>query len=215
MKSDFIKILENYIVNIGDDLTLRWNEWVKDLNQTEVYEVIGGLISRQVSITKEFASNPNLWNPNIAPILMRSLIDNYINFSWILLDPVERSRKFIFFGLGQEKLLLEHRKKAQAEISDNDNQMIIEAMENWINSQNYDFLTVVNVGSWSEKSVREMAIETGEQELYNYSYQSFSSATHNMWNHISKFNLEHSENPLHRYTKVPAIFNFTPDLFWM
>ena len=214
-KVDLQKYLEDYIENLGEDLKKRWNNWEKDLYEIEIYEVIGGLMARQVSIANEFSRSANLWNPNIAPIILRSMIDNYLNFCWILVEPLERSQKFIYFGLGQDKMQMEHRKSAQQTNPSDENQMVIDSLESWINSQNYEFLTVVNVGSWSEKSVREMASETGELELYNFVYQTFSNVAHNSWSHISKYNLTSSDNPLHKYAKVPAIHNFTFDFYYM
>ena len=212
---DLQKYLEEYVENLGEDLKNRWNNWEKDLYEIEIYEVIGGLMARQVSIANEFSRSANLWNPNIAPILLRSMIDNYLNFCWILLEPLERSQKFIYFGLGQDKIQMAHRKLLQETNPVEENQMAINSLESWINSQNYEFLTVVNVGSWSEKSVREMAIETDELELYNFVYQTFSNVAHNSWSHISKYNLASSDNPLHKYAKVPAIHNFTFDFYYM
>lgn len=212
---DFQKYLEDYIENLGEDLKKRWNTWEKNLDETEIYEVIGGLMARQVSIANEFSRSANLWNPNIAPILLRSMIDNYLNFCWILLQPLERSQKFIYFGLGQDKIQLAHRKLFQESNPSEENQQIIDSIEGWINSQNYEFLTIVNVGSWSEKSVREMATETNELELYNYVYQPFSNVAHNSWSHIGKYNLGVSDNPLHRFAKVPAIYQYKCDFYYM
>ncbi|MFC6269801.1 DUF5677 domain-containing protein [Frigoriflavimonas asaccharolytica] len=212
---DFQKYLEDYIENLGQDLKIRWNSWEKNLDEVEVYEVIGGLMARQVSIANEFSRSANLWNPNIAPILLRSMIDNYLNFCWILLQPLERSQKFIYFGLGQDKIQMSHRKLLQENNPSEENQLVIDSIESWINSQNYEFLTIVNVGSWSEKSVREMATETNELELYNYVYQPFSNVAHNSWSHIGKYNLGVSDNPLHRFAKVPAIYKYTYDFYYM
>jgi hypothetical protein len=51
---------------------------------------------------------------DIAPIILRCMADNYINFSWIAQSPEDRSRKFILHGLGLEKLNLEQRKQQVA-----------------------------------------------------------------------------------------------------
>lgn len=214
-KLDLQQYLENYVENLGKDLKNRWNGWEKNLFEIEIYEVVGGLMARQASIANEFSRSANLWNPNLAPILLRSMIDNYLNFCWILLDPLERSRKFIYFGLGQDKIQLSHRKLAHETNPSEDNKLAIDSIENWINSQNYEFLTIVNVGSWSEKSVREMAIETDELELYNFVYQVFSNVAHNSWSHISKYNLTISDNPLHKFARVPVIYTYSFDFHYM
>jgi len=61
------------------------------------------------------------------------------------------------------------------------------------------------VGSWSGLGAREMAVEADCESLYKYAYAPFSGATHNMWQHISRFNLKYCENPLHKYHKVPSV----------
>ncbi|WP_260241617.1 DUF5677 domain-containing protein [Kaistella jeonii] len=133
----------------------------------------------------------------------------------MLLQPLERSQKFIYFGLGQDKIQMSHRRLLQESNPSEENQQVIDSIENWINSQNYEFLTIVNVGSWSEKSVREMATETNELELYNYFYQPFSNVAHNSWSHVAKYNLAGSDNPLHKFAKVPAIYKYYFDFYYM
>ncbi len=210
------KIIKSYTHNIEEDLKERWNSWEKDLSIPEKFEVIGGLMSRQISIAINFMSCSSIWTGHIAPIIIRSLVDNYINFAWILEDPLERARKFIYFGLGQEKLLLEHRKKElkTREPEEGEN-LVIEATEQWINKQRFTFLTEVSLKSWSEISVRQMAEESNCIDLYNYVYQPFSCAAHNMWNHIAKYNLVESENPLHKFFRKPAIYNLPPDIHYI
>src|SRR3546814_8225011 len=68
------------------------------------------MLARQATLAKDVARAPMLWTGNSAPILLRAMADAYINIAWLLLDPVERCRKFILFGLGQAKLELEHRR---------------------------------------------------------------------------------------------------------
>jgi len=210
------KIINNYNDNIETDIKDRWNSWKKDLTTPEIYEVIGGLMSRQITIANHFNSSSNIWNGHIAPIILRTLVDNYINFAWILENPLERSRKFIYFGLGQEKLQLAHRKKELESREAYENEELMnKALEAWINDQRYEFLTEVSLKSWSEISVRKMAEEANCLDLYNYVYQPFSSNAHNMWNHIAKYNLVESKNPLHKHFRKPGILIDNPDLFYV
>jgi len=140
------------------------------------------------------------------------MTDAYITLAWILKDPLERSRKFILYGLGQQKLMLEHRRAAlTAEGKDPAQDPMVKASEAWLNAQRFNFLTEVNVGTWSEAPVREMAEEADCLDLYRYAYIPFSAATHSMWHHISRLNLEVCENPLHRYHKVPVDADLSPD----
>ena len=89
----FDNIITNYIKNIEEDLTDRWNNWDKVLTAPEQYEVIGGLMARQITITINFLSCSSIWNGHIAPIILRSLIDSFINFAWIFEDIVSKTPK--------------------------------------------------------------------------------------------------------------------------
>ena len=89
---------------------------------------------------------------------------------------------------------------------------LIELLERWINSQQYGFLTDVNLGSWAEINQRKMAEEVGETNFYNYCYTSYSAGVHSMWHHIGVYNLEQCMNPLHRYHKVPVVLELGADV---
>jgi hypothetical protein len=132
------------------------------------------------------------------------MADVYISLAWILESPLERSRKFILYGLGQAKLQLEHAKSqiADREPSPAEGELI-RASESWIDSQRFTFLTEVNVGSWSGISTREMAEQANCIDFYNYVYSPFSACAHSTWHHVARFNLKHCANPLHRYHRVP------------
>lgn len=199
-----ISIADNYIKMVRNELVERWDKWSLDLVKREMYEVIGGLLARQVTLATQLASAPSIWNGHIAPIILRTMVDTYISLAWIFDDPLDRAQKYILYGLGQEKLNLEYRKAAlAADGIDSEKDPLVKATETWIDSQRYTFLTEVNVGSWSGKSTRDMANEAGCLDLYRYAYTPFSAATHSMWTQISKYNLVTCPNPLHGYHKIP------------
>ena len=199
-----VSISEKYIQMVRKELVDRWDKWALDLVEREMYEVIGGLLARQVTLATQLAYAPSIWNGHVAPIILRTMIDTYISLAWIFDDPLDRTQKYILYGLGQEKLNIEHRKAAlAADGHDPEEDPLVKATEEWINSQRYTFLTEVNIVSWSGKSTREMADEAGCLDLYRYAYTPFSAATHSMWAQVSKFNLVTCPNPLHGYHKIP------------
>ena len=205
----FWQAIDSYIKDVQIEFVAHTKAWKIDLMNTELYEVVGGLLARQVTLSTELAKAPQIWNGHVAPLILRTMVDTYITLAWIMENPLERSRQFIFFGLGQEKLTLEHHK---AEIVSRDEKPedypYIKQMEEMLNSQRFTFLTEVNVGSWSGHDVRKMADEAGCLNLYHFAYTPFSAATHSMWHHIVRYNLRYCENPLHKYHRVPA----TPDV---
>jgi hypothetical protein len=216
-QEDFSKIEELircFIKQARLELKERWERWTIDLSQNEIHEVVGALLARQVTLSRQMAENPPIWNGHIAPIILRAMADVYISLAWVLKDPLERSRKFVLYGLGQAKLQLEHRK---AQIGDRDptpeEKMLIEASEAWINSQRFTFLTEVNVGSWSGIPTRQMAEEADCIDFYNYVYNPSSACTHSMWHHIAQYNLRQCANPLHQYHQVPEDPEFPMDSY--
>lgn len=210
------KLVENYVQLVRVELRARWEKWKLDLENKEMYEAIGALLARQVTLSTQMALSPGIWNGHIAPVLLRSMTDAHITLAWILKEPLERSRQFIVFGLGQEKLLVEHRKtQLEADGLDPENDPLVKASEAWLNSQLFTFLTEVNVGNWAGKDVRTMAEEADCKSLYNFAYSPFSSVAHNMWSHISRYNLVECPNPLHRYHKTPIDPPTSPDIDYL
>lgn len=213
--AQLLPILKNYIISVEDELNTIWESWTLDLKQTEKHEVIGALLARMVSLTTELALAPQIWNEHIAPIVLRTMVDAYINLAWILIDPLDRSRKFIYYGLGQAKLTNEHRiSQLKNDGLDPEKDPVVIGTEKWINWQRYSFLTEVNLGNWSGLDTRTMAEEAECIDLYNFVYSPFSAATHNMWHHIGRYNLKNCVNPLHGLHKVPVDYQLTNHTFY-
>lgn len=201
-----------YLKLVREGFDERWQKLPKDAFESEITEAIGALLARQVSVARRIARNPGVWDWHIGPILLRTLVDTHITLAWILADPLSRARKFVSFGLGQEKLQIEHLKAVNAENNDTDIASLIEVRQEWVTAQRYMFLLEVDVGAWSGMSTRDMAEEVGLQSLYNFAYAPWSSCTHSMWNHVGKFNLRFDGSPLHRYLKAPFDPEFEPQM---
>jgi hypothetical protein len=203
---DVHRLIQAFTDRAREELADRLAKWPTDLAEQEVHEVVGALLARQVTLATKLAVCPPIWDGHVAPIILRAMADAYITLAWILQDPSNRCKKFIHYGLGQQKLQLEHRRAdltgrnpLEGEIES------LEAVEGWINSQRATFLTNVNLGSWSGVSTRDMADQAGCLDFYNYVYAPFSACAHSMWHHIAHYNLKQCQNPLHRYHSVPRI----------
>ncbi len=213
-----LKIIREYIESVRGELNARWNAWQLDMSQVEKHEVIGALLARQVTLATQLASAPPLWNGHIATLILRVMVDNYINLAWIFQkDSLNRSKKFIEYGLGQQKLVIEHRKQELIKrgVKDVENEPSIKALEEWANSQRYTFLTTVNVGQWAETDTKKMAGEADCLDLYRFAYTPFSSSVHNMWNHVSRYNLIICTNPLHGLHKIPIDPDMSMDMDYL
>jgi hypothetical protein len=210
LNDDLSEAIGTYVDSVRKELHTKWEGWKFDPSRAEVHEVTGALMGRQVSIATQIARSPSIWNGHIAPVLLRTMVDVYVTFAWILKDPLDRSRKYVLYGLGQEKLYLENLKVNLAE-KGSEEHPVVDAMESWINSQRYTFLTDVNVGSWSGLSTRAMAQEADCMDIYRYAYSPFSSSAHSTWNHVAKYNLQPCDSVLHRYHMVPVDSEMPPD----
>jgi hypothetical protein len=203
---DLMRFLENYCEIVTNGLNERWQKFKIEIYEKETYEAIGGLLARQATLSTQLAMAPQIWNPHIAPLILRCMTDAHITLAWILRNHKDRASKYILYGLGQEKLYLEHLKKSEEEDGKDERvQKVIKLREAWLNSQKWEFMTEVDVGSWSGMNTRDMAKEAECESLYNFAYLPFSGSTHNMWQHVGIYNLKNCRNPLHKYHSVPTI----------
>lgn len=212
----FWSVLHSFIEHISGQLWARWDSWPGNHGDRYFHEVVGGLLSRQVSLASELARNPNIWNSSTAPLLLRSMVEALITLAWILKDPQPRSEGFILYGLGQEKLLLEHQKALLIEdgLDPSEDQEIRE-WEEWLNSQRYTELTEVNVGDWGGINLRARAEKAGQLDLHRNDFARWSGAVHNMWQHLVRFNVQRCQNPLHGFHRVPLLPEFGIDPYYL
>ena len=209
-------IVDAYIGMVKTELKERNKKWPLDLSQYEMHEAVGALLARQVMLAIQLANAPMIWNVHLAPLILRSMTDTHISLGWILCDPVDRAQKFIQYGLGQEKLEIEHLKARAVEAGRKpEDDPLIAAKYEWLNEQRYEFLTEVNVGSWSGIDTRRMAEEAGLLDTYRYDYQPLSGATHSQWHHIGRYNLLTCPNPLHKFHKIPVVPELASDITYL
>ncbi len=214
-KDIFTKFIDDLIEKTIDDFESRWAQVEIDLYHSETFEVIGGLLSRQATLLIEMASAPAIWNGNIAPLILRCMTDLHITLAWILNSPEERAKKYILFGLGQEKLLIEHYKISLEEQDEPDVKKMVDMKEAWLDSQRREFMVEVNVGNWAQLDTRRMAQQADCEGLYKFAYVPFSAVAHNAWNHISRYNMIPCTNPLHKNHKIPAILEIPVDMDYL
>lgn len=211
----FEKFILSYCDNVVANFEARWEPYTPEIYQSEISEAVWGLAARQVTLALEMARNPGIWNPHIAPILLRAMTDAHITLAWILGDPAARSREYIRFGLGQDKLYLEYLQNEADQIPegelDEPLENLVQMKKAWLNSQLAEWAIEVNVGSWSGKSTREMAQEARCESLYKFAYVPFSGAVHSMWQHVGSFNVVPCDNPLHKNHRIPVLSEFEPD----
>lgn len=213
------ELMDSYEAYLKSSFSELWGMVKIEPDKLEAYSVIGGLLSRQVTLSIQMVRSPNTWNGHSAPLFLRAMTDLHITLSWIMDDLADRSKKYILHGLGEEKLSMELYKKELEEKPDDPNadqiKQIVEIKNNWINGQRRDFFVEVNLGHWAQLDYRKMAVESNCESLYKFAYKPFSQAAHSMWPHISIYNSRYCENPLHRHHLIPELFEVPPDLDYL
>jgi len=208
---DYIfKFAQTLVQGYSDNLYARTREGrIGSGFETEVNSTFSSLIARQTTLAMGLAESPQSWNPHIAPLFLRPMIECLIMVRWIRLDPLIRSKEYINFGLGSEKLLAHHYQKAIQDEPDGDAREKIESIAElslaWIDGQQFQQFVEVNLGSWAGQSVRKMAQDASCEDLYNFAYVPFSGSIHNQWNHVGKFNVVRCSNPMHKQHYIGSI----------
>ena len=211
---EVMAIVDDLVHGLRAELHARWDAWDLDLTKPHLHEVIGGLMGRQVTLATQLAQSPLTWNGHVAVLILRAMTDAYITLAWVFQDPEKRTDNYVKYGLGQRKLWLEHvkadlAKKGEKEPAKNP---FVKAFTEQLNADRYEHITEVSVGSWSERSARQMAEDAGCLDLYRLAYTPFSAAVHSMWSHIANYNLRRCRNPLHQFHRVPEDPDLEPDI---
>jgi hypothetical protein len=140
-----------------------WNNARVDLVNPTRQDVIIGLLARNLQLACEIVQNPGLWIMPISAILVRCMIETQIRLAWLIKRGSDTDFKdYVEYGLGQEKLYIEHLKRLSVEDRLDKQQIIgdIEEREKWINAQRFTFLLPVDVGGGNKgKDLRVMADE--------------------------------------------------------
>lgn len=196
---------ENYANGLLEQI---WPKIPKNDSSHEISDVLGALLSRQAHLSIMLSRSPYLWEWNFGPLFLRTMTDCHIAIAWILVNPLVNARKFIDYGLGQTKLMIENYREGLAQESDPvDKQRaerMIEVQAQWLDGQHFAFLQDVDVGSWSGISTRQMAVDAGCLDLYRFAYTPYSNCAHNSWNHLGRIYCIPSSNPLHRFIRIPG-----------
>lgn len=217
--SEHLDDLTSLVTSYQDFLESSFRELWKlvpiDPSNLDAFSVIGGLLSRQVTLSMQLARSPAAWNGHAAPLFLRAQTDLHITLAWILGDLVGRSRQYVLHGLGEEKLIIEQYKQEIAVETDDETRLqmeqMVEAKSAWLRSQRHEWMVEVNLGHWAHLDTRSMAKEADCEGLYKFAYKPFSQAAHSMWPHVSIYNCRQCESALHRYHLIPELIEVGGD----
>jgi hypothetical protein len=183
-----------------------WETADRSVKNATKESVLDGLFMRQINYAANLATSPNLWNYTLGNIIIRCMVDTQITLGWFESEGSKEDYKtFVEHGLGQEKLAIEHAESYAEDADEEDAKFILDGVDKKkerLEEQKYTFLISVDVGAWN-KSTRDMAIESGQKQIYDLSYSPKSDIAHGMWNSLESENLMKCGNPLHKYHRIP------------
>ena len=209
--ADLRKAFAGAIRGLGAELRQKQSDATLDTFSPEEHEVKLGLASRAFRLLQRFLLTPQLWTNEMAPHLIRSLVDERIVVAWLLKknDPA-LFRAYKDYGAGKRKLYkLKLEELMDSEGQDGDERSNIRELHRRLELEvNQDtmeeFLAIDLGGSFSGKNIRQMARETDLADLYSLSYQPMSTESHGEWGSLIMFDLDHCGNPLHLYHRLGA-----------
>jgi hypothetical protein len=209
-------IISEYNKNVIAELYERWKLWKYSKRNREKHEVIGGLLSRQVTLATQLANSPSVWNAHIAPVILQAMTNAYIMLAWIFEDPNERARKFIACGIEREKLAITYLKTYLQSLGREPNKdEMLKKREVWLNSQRYPFLSKLKEKVSHDKDNKTMAEEAGCTDLYEFSDTYFNAAMQSTWDHIARYNLSLSATPPEEYHRIPIVTSMDPNFDYL
>ena len=134
-------------------------------------------------------------------ILLRSIMEAYITLHY--LTKKDDAKEWLAYrddGAGKTKLAFLKNLEAEEKPDFID----IDRLENLANEDMWLEFRDVNIGAWSKKDLRKLAIECGAKETYDKYYDWASGYAHGQWVCIRDTAFSVCSNPLHRFHKIPV-----------
>ena len=178
-----------------------------DTHESTADEVKLGLASRQFRLLRHLVADPSLWTNEMAPHLLRSMIDLRIIVAWLIKqNDTELFERFKVWGQGKRKLFklkLEDVMESEEASFAEDDRAFLDRLREQVNQDTMEEFQAIDLGgSFSGKNIREMAADTDLADLYSLNYQPLSTEAHGEWGSLIDFDLRQCGNPLHKYHRL-------------
>ncbi len=192
------------LASVVDGLGERLTKLTQQVNWSDVdldfADVILGLSARQYQLWSVAVMSASVATAPVYPLILRGLADATITGAWIVRHP-EAARAFKLYSAGRLKLLSAH----WAEYGSGDSwaEQYAEQLKDIASSEQWSELLPVELGSWSGKDVRSMAIECDLKEMYDTAYSPLSAEAHAEWMTLRGQYMRLCEEELHRSHWLP------------
>ena len=165
--SEIAKVLEE-LDRLGGELREAQRAAVAGPDDDEGMSVLLGLASRLFRLTHDLLERPSAWSPATAPLHIRAILDTRILSAWL----VHRNDREIFaayreYGIGRLKLLREQVLADLGEDLDEEAHAFVDQLDKRVNLETDELWQSVNLGSFTNKTMRDMAVEAGLKRDYD------------------------------------------------
>ena len=163
--------------------------------------VAEGIVARAASLFQSMGINPRTWTATTAPLVLRPMIECYIDLAYIAKDPGTRAGKYLDAGMGREKIAVHQAEVVARRQEDEAVKQLLqdraEIGERIVESRKAEWATDGQQGDWAGNDLRKRAKEADLEDLYEGAYSPWSNVMHNSWSHLVRTNSEPCLNPLH------------------
>src|SRR5579862_638024 len=143
-----------------------------------------------------------------AKLILRTILEAHINLRFLTIkDDPTIWLQYRNYGSSQAKLTFLKFLDAKEKPDYVDIQELYQLANEdvWLEYQD------INLGSWANKSLRDIAIEAGLKGIYDQHYPILSTSSHAQWSSVRESNFTQCVNPLHRYHRIPDMPRFSQE----
>ncbi|UWX97353.1 DUF5677 domain-containing protein [Arthrobacter zhaoxinii] len=179
-----------------------------DLYLPDRYEVLTGLVFRQIESVHAMIHSPALWHMDRAAGTTRGLIETRIVFKWILTQDDGIFLRFKEYGRGKLKLYKLHLEELRDSLEEKSEELDteIDHLTSVVNGDIWEeFQDISIAGNFASVDTRKMAESVGLIDDYRLIFSPASAAVHGEWGPISQYTLVRCANPLHRGHRIPSV----------
>lgn len=179
-----------------------------DLYLPDKYEVLTGLVFRQIESVHAMIHSPALWHMDRAAGTTRGLIETRIVFKWMLTQDDGVFLRFKEYGRGKLKLYKLHLEELRDSLEEKSEELDaeIDHLTSVVNGDIWEeFQNISVAGNFASVDTRKMAERVGLIDDYRLIFSPASAAVHGEWGPISQYTLVRCANPLHRGHRIPSV----------
>jgi hypothetical protein len=156
-------------------------------------------------LLSDFLDRPSAWAPGTAAYHLRPIVETRIVSAWLTKrDDAALFAAYRDHGLGHLKLLRDHIKADFGDALDDNAEALLESLDRRVNLELDEWFQPVNVGAFTNVTVRRMAIDCDLKRLYDLYFVPLSSENHGEWPSVRENDTVLCTDPLHGGHRIGA-----------